>query len=86
MPYITSVYQEQIGSRPVSGGEATVRVQWTFGNLSPDFVEILQPGDSTTEAILHRVLIISGTRTPTSIDFTRGAQARSCRRSDEKDT
>jgi hypothetical protein len=68
MPYLTSVSLQQVGSRPVSGGEATVLVQWTFGNLIPDVVEISVLGGSNVDPEFHRV-IISEARTETTFNL-----------------
>jgi hypothetical protein len=67
MPYLTSVFAEQIGK---AAGTATVRAHWTFGDLTSDAVEVRIPVDSLTPPILVASLPVdSGAGTPAFTDF-----------------
>ena len=67
MPYLTSSTRQQTRVGQNSG---TVRVEWTFGNLMPDVIQIGKPviGNNASE-LYAEVPINKGAKTPTFHEF-----------------
>jgi hypothetical protein len=67
MPYLINASVQQISRGPAS---ATVRVNWKFGNLMPNLVEVRLPGDTVTQPVLlASVMIDTGAKSPTYVDI-----------------
>jgi hypothetical protein len=62
MSYLRGISQAQISNSLSSG---TVRINWTFGNMISDAIEIRHPGDTVTPPVLLASISINkGTKTP----------------------